>query len=62
MKKRALRKLTVTRETLQRLEAESLPGAAGGATTTCATFCNCQTDLCITLQYSNCNVNTCNCA
>jgi hypothetical protein len=58
--KRTLRKLTLSRDTLHRLEAKKLEAAVGGATTTCNTFCACETDLCITLKFSNCN--TCNCA
>lgn len=60
MKKRAPRKLTISRETLRHLEEQGLKNAAGGATTRVASVCICETDLCITLQYSNCN--TCNCA
>ncbi len=39
-----------------------LKNAAGGATTKIQSVCICETDLCITLQYSNCNLNTCNCS
>ena len=60
MRKRNLPKLTVSRETLRRLELPSVAGMVVVATTTCNTFCACETDLCITLKYSNCN--TCNCA
>ena len=65
MKRRMPRKLTVARETLGRLEEGSLKHAAGAATFKCTNFasvCVCETDLCVTLQYSNCNVNTCNCS
>lgn len=58
MKRRTLRKLTVSRETLCRLEEGKLQNAAGG--TTGESICYCETDLCITLKYSNCN--TCLCA
>ncbi len=58
MKRRTLRKLTVARETLCRLEEQGLK-AAGGATTRQNTICICETDLCITLQYSNCNTCLC---
>jgi hypothetical protein len=62
MKRRMPRKLTVARETLGRLEEGGLKHAAGAATTNIASICICETDLCITLQYSNCNIKTCNCA
>lgn len=60
MKRRMPRKLTVARETLGRLEEGGLKNAAGAATTNIASVCICETDLCITLKYSNCN--TCLCA
>jgi hypothetical protein len=60
MKKRTLRKLTISRETLGHLEERGLKSALGGATTKIESICFCLTDLCITQQYSNCN--TCNCA
>jgi hypothetical protein len=60
MKRRMPRKLTVARETLGRLEEGGLKNAAGGATTRIESVCICETDLCISLQYSNCN--TCLCA
>jgi hypothetical protein len=62
MKRRMPHKLTVARETLGRLEEGGLKHAAGAATTKIASVCICETDLCITLQYSNCNINTCLCS
>ena len=56
------RKLAIARETLGPLEEGGLKNAAGAATTRIASVCICETDLCITLQYSNCNINTCNCS
>ncbi len=60
MKKKTLRKLTISRETLGHLGDQGLKNAAGGATTRIESICICDTDLCITQKYSNCN--TCNCA
>ncbi|HSS51758.1 MAG TPA: class I lanthipeptide [Thermoanaerobaculia bacterium] len=60
MKRRTLRKLTINRETLCHLEEQGLKNAAGGATTKVESICFCETHICITLQYSNCN--TCLCA
>jgi len=59
MKRRTLRKLTINRETLCHLEEQGLKNAAGGATTRVESICFCETDLCITLQYSNCNTCLC---
>ena len=65
MKHRRNGKLTVARETLRRLGGSALRQVAGGATNersvcVCATdqdsICICITDLCITLEYSNCNL------
>lgn len=60
MKTRTLRKLTISRETLGHLEEQGLKNVAGGATTRIQSICFCDTDLCVSQQYSNCN--TCNCA
>jgi hypothetical protein len=57
MKKRAIHKLSVSRETLGRLEDRRLEPVAGG---TVESICWCITHICITLKYSNCD--TCNCS
>jgi hypothetical protein len=62
MKKREMKKLSLSRETIHRLEAGSLQGAIGGASEnrscTCPTdqesVCYCWTDLCISLGYTGC--------
>lgn len=65
MKHRRTRKLTISRETLRRLEGNPLRQVAGGATNersvcVCLTnqdsICICETDLCITDIYTNCNL------
>jgi hypothetical protein len=65
MKRRQIRKLTISRETLRRLEGDPLRKVAGGATnerSVCVcqtdqdTICICITDLCITDIYTNCNL------
>lgn len=57
MKKRAIQKLSVSRETLVRLEDRRLTPVAGG---TVESICWCITHICITLDYSNCN--SCDCS
>ncbi|HSF41509.1 MAG TPA: hypothetical protein VLT87_17045 [Thermoanaerobaculia bacterium] len=52
MKKRGLKRLTLAKETLHHLEDKRLQGAAGG---TGESVCYCITQLCITLDYTNCN-------
>jgi len=61
MRHRRVRRLKIARETLGRLEADRLQGVAAGATgRACPTnqdsVCICETDLCITLAYTNCNL------
>jgi len=65
MKHRRTQKLTISRETLRRLEGDPLRKVAGGAThersvcvcqTNQDTICICITDLCITDIYTNCNL------
>ena len=61
--KRQVRKLTLARETLRRLEDASLVEAMGAVVaypTNKNTICFCITDLCITAGYSGCS--ECNCA
>ncbi|HEV7508166.1 MAG TPA: hypothetical protein VGS07_25005 [Thermoanaerobaculia bacterium] len=58
MKKQRLRKLTIARETLRRLEEQGLQDAQGGSGRTCApsieSICFCLTDLCISEGYTGC--------
>lgn len=59
MKKQRLRKLTISRETLRRLEERGLQDVQGGGTErTCAfsieSVCFCFTDLCISEGYTGC--------
>lgn len=51
MKKRGLKRLTLAKETLHRLEEKRLPGAVGG---TVESICWCITQLCITEGYTGC--------
>jgi hypothetical protein len=57
MRKQALRKLTIARETLHRLEEPGLRGAIGGSQVTApsdATACVCVTELCVSANYTGC--------
>jgi hypothetical protein len=58
MKKQRVRKLTIARETLRRLEEQGLQDAQGGSGRTCAvsieSICFCLTDLCISEGYTGC--------
>lgn len=68
MKKRAMRKLSLSRETLHRLEPGRLQGAVGGSqqasVCVCPTnqesICYCLTDLCVSEGYTGCDT-ICNC-
>ena len=51
MKKRGLKRLTLAKETLHRLEDKRLPGAAGG---TVESICWCITQLCVSERYTGC--------
>lgn len=46
MKKRKIRKLTLDRETLRRLDPSEMGLVAGGAEAACLTAANCQTASC----------------
>ena len=59
MKKRELRKLTVTRETLRRLEEHRLQAVAGEGRATGESICWCYTHICASLDYTICNTCTC---
>jgi hypothetical protein len=56
MRKHAFKKLTISRETLRRLEEQSLQNAHGGArqVPSAETFCQCGTDLCVSAGYTGC--------
>jgi hypothetical protein len=62
MKKREIKKLSLSRETLHRLEAAGLRAAGAGTNqqsicvcqTNQETICICDTDLCISLGYTGC--------
>jgi hypothetical protein len=59
MKKPEIRKLTVTRETLRRLEERRLQTVAGQLRTTGESICYCDTDVCASLNYTICDTCTC---
>jgi hypothetical protein len=60
MKKQSLRKMTIARETLRRLEDQGLAGAQGGShqAPSFATACVCVTELCVSAGFTGCT--TCN--
>lgn len=55
MRKQSLRKLTIARETLRRLEEQSLQGAVGGSRApSVESICICDTDLCVSAGRTGC--------
>jgi len=58
--KRQIRKLTLARETLRRLEDASLRKAVAGRPTNQESLCICFTDICVSEGYTECS--TCNCS
>jgi hypothetical protein len=60
MRKQAFKKLTISRETLRRLEDQALHDVLGAAQQagTGQSVCQCDTDLCVSAGYTGCV--TCN--
>jgi hypothetical protein len=62
MRKQTLKKMTIARETLRRLEEQGLQDALGGShgipAPSYATACICVTELCVSANYTGCT--TCN--
>ena len=60
MRKQAFKKLTISRETLRRLEDQRLQDVLGGVQQagTGPSVCQCDTDLCVSAGYTGCV--TCN--
>jgi hypothetical protein len=60
MRKQAFKKLTVSRETLRRLEEQGLKDVHGGIqqAPSAQSYCQCDTDLCVSAGYTGCA--TCN--
>jgi hypothetical protein len=55
MRKQSLRKLTIARETLRRLEDQGLHGAFGGSRApSIESICICDTDLCVSAGHTGC--------
>jgi hypothetical protein len=56
MKKHSFKKLAIARETLHRLETRGLREVLGGAQNapSAETFCQCDTDLCVSANYTGC--------
>jgi hypothetical protein len=55
MRKQSLRKLTIARETLRRLEDQGLQGAfGGGRAPSIESVCICDTDLCVSAGRTGC--------
>lgn len=60
MRKQSFKKLTVSRETLRRLEEQGLKNVQGAIqqAPSAQSYCQCDTDLCVSAGYTGCV--TCN--
>ena len=55
MRKQSIRKLTIARETLRRLEDQGLEGVLGGSRApSIESVCICDTDLCVSAGHTGC--------